>query len=147
VSGSNLTTTAAAFLHALADCIGSVTAEAPASPEAAASPAPDATPEPVKTRKKREPAAPVAPATPPPAAPVEPEPQAPAELPEEPAAEGEPELTSAALLALIQPLIKGGRGAEVKALLSQMGEAKSVSTMHPAYYEDFKAGVEALLAK
>jgi len=122
----------AALISALGDTFKAIAAELsgatapaetqsdPATPEAPAEPAP------VKTRKPREPKA---------EKPVEPEPT----TTEQPKLNGK---TYDDMKAVIEPLVKEGRGAEVKATIAKY--SPTLKEMDPAHYAAFEKDIEAL---
>ncbi len=123
---AQLLAAAGATLNAFAAELGATpftSAEPEAQPETPAEPAP------VKTRKPREPKA---------------------EKPVEPVAEPEPEQEQPKLngktyddmKAVIEPLVKEGRGAEVKATIAKY--SPTLKEMDPAHYAVFEKDIEAL---
>lgn len=150
-----LVTTAAAFLHALDDYLGTLSAQAPASPEAASQPeAPNggtAGPEPVEGKPKRKGRGPAAPKEPVnPALNVDvnrPNPALAGKAPE-PVQPSDEEITVDSLRALFRPLItKENKGQAIKDALAKYDNCESIVNLDPKHYPAFKADIEALLGK
>ena len=124
---AQLLAAAGATLNAFAAELGATpftSAEPEAQPETPAEPAP------VKTRKPREPKA-AAPAAEP--------------VTEEPTAVEQPKLNGKTyddMKAVIEPLVKEGRGAEVKAVITKY--APTLKEMDPSNYAAFEKEIEAL---